>query len=191
MIKKLILFLVVCMSVNCALAMEFLGKELETLNRTELTNLLKQNGAKSIKKENLVDTFSLTGGKIPYASYAKAYYNKSNQFIGLKVIFDYDPQNLLNLRTALVKKYGNNYIISNLPNKGELEQDLFFKTVVWQKENNMSIEYSADSFNQSRFDNVSGFAYLFFRENNRKEQLVKELKEQSQKSDDAKFKGVF
>lgn len=193
MLKKFILTSSLFLLSQVAFSMEFLGKELETLNRNELTTLLKDNGAKPVKKENLTDTYSLTKSKIPYAKYGIAYYNYQNEFVGLKIIFDYDEHNLVNLRKNLVAKYGKDYTFIDFfgakPNNNELSKDLFFEKASW-KYKSTSIEYNAKTFDQDRGE-LSGYAFLFFREDSRKEKLINELKEKSLKNDDSKFKGVF
>lgn len=194
MFKKIILSLSFLLFMNNVFSMEFLGKQLENLNRTQLTNLLNENGATIINKENLVDTFSLKNSKIPYADSAKAYYNYQNEFVGLKIMFVQDEHNLVNLRKNLVEKYGNHYLIKDFfetkANHNELNADFFSDTALW-KDKTTSIEFNANTFEQNTSVSFSSSAFLFFREISRRNKLVEQLKKDSKKIDDDKFKGVF
>ena len=60
------------------------------------------------------------------------------------------------------------------PNNNELSKDLFFEKASW-KYKSTSIEYNAKTFDQDRGE-ISGYAFLFFREDSRKEKLINELK---------------
>lgn len=198
MFKKLFISLTFLLSFNVAFATDFLGKDIENLNRYQLNDLLKSNGGKLIKVDNLVDTYLIEENKIPYAVAAKAYYNYEGQFVGLKIFFGYDKQNLFNLRSALVKKYGNNYTVNNFTNveknSSALEKELFFNIATW-KNKHSSIEYNSDSFKQERGSLGSilptSNAFLFFRHEARKKALIQELKTQSMNQDNNKFKGVL
>lgn len=197
MFKKLMLSLSLVLFSNHLFAMEFLGQTLEDLNRVQLTALLKQNGATTFKQEKLVDTFTLEKGKIPYAKWGQAYYNFQGEFVGLKIVFSYQDDTLINLRTTLVQKYGTNYIYKEFfgehSNSKALEKPLFFDSAKWKFPNNTSIEYNAKSSDQPRIDNnlATSFSFLFFRHEGRKIALIEKLKEQSAQSDATKFKGVF
>ena len=101
--------------------------------------------------------------------------------------------NLVNLRKNLVNKYGNNYIFEDFfgskANHNELSKDLFFEKATW-KYKTTSIEYNAKTFDQDKGE-FSGYSFLFFREDSRKQKLINELKQKSLQSDENKFKGVF
>lgn len=198
MFKKLFLSLTLLLSLNVAFATEFLGKNIEDLNRYQLNDLLKANGGKLIKVDNLIDTYLIEEDKIPYAVAAKAYYNYEGQFVGLKIFFGYDKQNLFNLRTSLVKKYGNHYttnkFIDSVKNSHTLEQDIFFDVATWNNKNS-SIEFNADSSKQEKgFGSStlpSSYAFLFFRHDGRKKALIEQLKKQSMNNDNNKLKGIL
>lgn len=198
MFKKIFISLTFLLSFNVAFATEFLGKNIEDLNRYQLNDLLKANGGKLIKVDNLVDSYLIEKDKIPYAVAAKAYYNYEGQFVGLKIFFGYDPQNLFNLRSSLTRKYGNNYttkkFMDSLKNSRALEEKLFFDVAVWNNKNS-SIEYNANTFNQEKgsLGSVlpSSNAFLFFRHEPRKKALIEQLKKQSMTNDNNKFKGVL
>lgn len=196
MLKKILVATSLFLSVNSAFALDFLGVTLEDLNRKEMTEVLKKNGAKLKNKESLIDIFSLKTSKIPYAEWAVAYYNKKNEFVGLKIGFDYDDHNLINLRKTLVEKYGRQYKVKDFfkesPGHDELEKKLFNDIAIWKFPNNTSIEYNADGHEQ--YDNprdLESYAFLFFRHDARKEELLEQLSEDSKKNDDKKFKGIF
>lgn len=192
MFKKLLTSLVLLFCMNFAFSTEFLGKNLENLNRYELTDLLKANGAKLKKVENLVDTFLLDGQKTPYATAAKAYYNYAGEFVGLKIYLVYDEQNLINLRKKLVEKYGSDYKVSD-KNSNQLEEKLFFDDAKWNKKP-VSIEYNYGPFQKDDLDLSSApysSGFLFFRHEARKNALIEQLKTQSMNNDNKKFKGVL
>ena len=195
MFKKIIITLITLLSFHSAFALEFLDTTLENLNRTELKELLIHNGAKLTKKDTLVDTFSLKNSKIPYAEWALAYFNPKGDFVGLKIGFGYDDHNLINLRKALVKKYGSNYVFTEFfgehLNSNALDKDFFSDKAIWKFANNTSIEFNSSTFDQNRLSDLSSFAFLFFRHDERKSILINQLKEQSKRTDDDKFKGVF
>lgn len=190
MLKKILTSLTLLLCFNCAFATEFLGKNLETLNRYQLTDLLKNNGAKLKNVDNLVDSFLLDGEKIPYATAAKAYYNYAGEFVGLKIYFMYEEQNLINLRKKLVEKYGADYKVNNSNSKA-LEDKLFFNIARWNKKP-VSIEYNDEVHNDNgvRDAQYSG-SFLFFRHEARKQALIEQLKQQSLNNDNKKFKGVL
>lgn len=202
MIQRFILMCLCLFLSTQVFAVDFLGTNLNDLHRPELTQLLIQNGAKSKKKDSLVDTFSLAHSKIPYATWAKAYYNQNNEFVGLKIIFGYEPQDLINLRQELFNKYGSNYTESGFSNIFEhttaytLTQQYYTGVATWKFNDGMSIQYDQSAMDQNQFgedgiNGIYGVAFLFFRNDAKRNQLINDLKEKSQQVDSTKFKGVF
>lgn len=186
MIKKLTLSLLIITSSFYANALEFVGTQLENLNRTELNQLLISQGGKKETEDNLTTVYNLKGGKIPYAIWAKAYYNFDNQFVGLQIGFPYDTHNYIGIRKNLTEKYGKS-------NNSSFNEKLFFNKAEWKFSNNTSIEYNSDSFLKisgiDRRYNTS--MYIFYRHDARRNKLVDELNKQHLKQEQSKLKGVF
>lgn len=186
MIKKLILSLLVITSSLSANALEFVGTQLENLNRTQLDKLLVAQGGKKDKEDNLTTLYNMKGSKIPYAIWAKAYYNFDNQFVGLQIGFPYDAHSHIGIRKNLEEKYGKS-------SRSDFTGKYFFDKTEWKFSNKTSIEYNADSFLRlSGIDrSYNTNMYIFYRHDERRNKLVEELKNQHLKQEQNKLKGVF
>lgn len=165
-------------------ALEFMGENINKMNAEQLDKFLISKGAKRVSNNGITAIYDLSKSSIPHSFGARTFVNQKKEFVGLEILFEYDPNAAQNLRRALSEKYnlGSNFAGQH-----------FFDKKTWKVGKDTSIEFNSHSSDQKKDSTLKKYSshFLFYRNDVRRNALLKDLKEQSYKQEKDKLKSVF